>query len=88
MDIDDQISDYMEYLVEVGVLIPDGMDEYGEQSFRINIDLAEIYAPEFAKSHLRETEDAIIDLYEKGLVDMTISDDGEVLYSIKDQPVD
>lgn len=77
---EEAINAYIEYMVDEGVILLDGITDDGEAIYKVDMDKAELLAPEFAAAHLLETEDTVIDLYEKGLVDMTISDKGEVFY--------
>lgn len=77
---DEAIDAYMQYMIDEKVLMLDGIGEDGEPVYKVDIDKAEIIAPEFAKAYLLDTENTVIDLYQEGLVDMSITDDGEVLY--------
>lgn len=75
------INAYIEYLVEEGGLILEGISEDGEAIYRHNMDVLREIAPEYASNHMRELEDALLSLYEKGLVEIEITDSGEVVYS-------
>jgi hypothetical protein len=77
------IHEYIAYLVEEGGLILEGITDEGEPIYRHNMEVLKEIAPEYAANHMRELEDALLDLYEKGLVEIEISDEGEVLYKAK-----
>jgi hypothetical protein len=80
----DDIDQYIQYLVDEGGLVLTSIDEDGQPVYRHNMEVLEVIAPEYAAMHLREIEDAIISLYEKGLVKMDITDEGEPVYSLAD----
>jgi len=80
---EDAIHEYIAYLVEEGGLVLEGITDEGEPIYRHNMEVLREIAPEYAANHMRELEDALLDLYEKGLVEIEISDEGEVLYKAK-----
>jgi hypothetical protein len=78
----DEVEEYIAYLVDEGGLIFQGMDENGEAIYHHNMDILEQIAPEYAAEHRRDIEDTLISLYQKGLVDIVIGDDGEAKYKL------
>jgi hypothetical protein len=80
---DEAIELYVQWLVEEGALVLDGVSEDGEPIYLHNIEKLEELAPEYLALYLKEVEDALISLYAKGYVDIEISDKGEVLYKAK-----
>jgi len=83
-DENDSIALYIEYLIENKGLLLDGITEDGEAVYLYNMDVLERIAPEFAADHLKTISDSVISLYEKGLVEMEITDEGDVLYRAVD----
>jgi predicted DNA-binding transcriptional regulator len=79
-DEDDSIALYIEYLIDNKGLLLDGITDDGEAIYLYDMDVLEKIAPEFAADHLKTISDSIISLYEKGLVEMEITDEGDVLY--------
>jgi hypothetical protein len=79
---DEAIKEYINYLVEEGGLVLNGITDDGEPIYTHNMEVLEVIAPEYAAMHLREIEDTLIGLYEKGLVDIEITDTNEVVYKI------
>lgn len=77
---DEAITEYINYLVDEGGLILEGITDEGEPIYRHNMEVLEVIAPEYAATHMRELEDALLSLYEQGLVELEITDSGEVLY--------
>jgi len=78
----DEVEQYIAYLVDEGGLIFAGMDENGEAVYHHDISILEQIAPEYLQEHLADVENALIDLYKKGLVDIVIDDDGTVKYQV------
>lgn len=83
-DLEDQVASYMAWLVEEGGLVLDGMSEDGEPVYQLVPEILEDIAPEFLAAQYSDLEDTLIDLYEKGLVEITFEDDGSPLYSVPD----
>lgn len=79
---EDAISEYVQYLIDEGGLILESVTEEGEPIYRHNMEVLERIAPEYAAMHLREIEDTLLELYSKNLVDIEITDDGEVVYKL------
>jgi hypothetical protein len=80
MTDDDAMKEYIDYLIEEGGITLEGITDDGEPIYRHNMEILEVIAPEYAKIHMREIEDALLSLYEKGLVEIEITDAGEVYY--------
>jgi hypothetical protein len=75
---------FIDYLIEEGGLVLDGISEDGETIYLYNMEVLERLAPEFAKAHMESIADDVIDLYRRGHVTMEISDEGEVYYNAVD----
>lgn len=78
----DDIDDFIQYLIEEGALVLDGISDDGEAIYLPNIELLQELAPEFLAAHYKDIEDTLIDLYEKDLVNIEVGDDGEIYYGI------
>jgi hypothetical protein len=78
----DETDEYISYLVENGGLIFNGMGEDGEAIYRHDMDILEQIAPEYAAEYRRDIEDALISLYQKGLVEIGFNEKGEAVYKL------
>jgi hypothetical protein len=82
---DEAIDNYIDELIVKGVLVLQSVDEYGEPIFGVDIEKAKEHAPEYLEAYYRDLEDTMIGLFEKGLVDMSIRDEGEVEWSLTEK---
>lgn len=80
MDEDDEAVEFIQYLVEEGGLILDGMDENGEPTYKHDLEVLSRIAPEYVEILFKDIEDSLISLYEKGMVSLEITDSGEVVW--------
>lgn len=85
MPDDEAIDNYIDELIVKGVLVLQSVDEYGEPVFGVDIEKAKEHAPEYLEAYYKDIEDTMIDLFAKGFVDMGISDDGEIQWSLTEE---
>ena len=74
MDDDEKLAHY----IEIGAVELAGMDESGEFIFQITEKARDI-APELWEAHEEHINRSLIDLYEKGLINVTYNDDLEAV---------
>ncbi len=77
----------MEYLISEGAATIDGIDEDGEPVYKFDMDVLEEVMPELHQSMIDDMDKVLLDLFEKGLIDisydenlnaeMTISEEGK-----------
>jgi hypothetical protein len=77
----------MDYLISEGAAEIDGVDEDGEIIYKFDMDLLEEIMPDFHQVLLDDMDNILIDLYQKGLIDvsydeelnaqMTVSEEGK-----------
>ena len=92
MEEPDDVDETMEYLFEVGALVPSGMDN-DEMTYQWADDLVLLAIdPElidikraFMKVVYREIEDSLISMFDKGFVEMDIDDDLQTVWSVTDK---
>ena len=70
MDHEEDISKFMNYLMENNALNLYGMTESGDMTYRFDFDVLEKIAPEFYKMMMDDINDSIFELYKKGYVDV------------------
>lgn len=66
---EEEFNSLMSYYLEVGAVEVAGVLEDGEFIYKIT-DLAEKVAPELWQLHISAVDDAILELYKKGLVEV------------------
>jgi hypothetical protein len=80
MDNDEKL----EYYIEIGAVEIAGIQEDGEFLYEIT-EKAKDIAPELWESHLEYIDNTILDLYEKGLVNIEYNEDLEASISVSEE---
>jgi len=65
----------MERLVEEGAAILDGIDEDGEPIYKFDMNLLEEVMPELHQAMMDDMDKVLIDLYQKGLIEISYDED-------------
>lgn len=73
---DEQVESIFEFLVQTGAIELTGMNSFGEPAYRVTEKCEEIF-PEFYKVHKESISQMANDLWQRGLVDITFTDDAE-----------
>lgn len=76
MNSEEQVSVIFEHLLATGAIVLTGMSVYGEPSYRVTEKCAEIF-PEFYRAHREEVNSIAYDLWARGLVDISFTEDSE-----------
>lgn len=85
---DKEVSDFIKFLVDMGVLKPLGYDvEIGEDLFIIT-DKAQELLPELTNAREKETNAAIFELWQRNMLDVIFDDDGSPLVSLNKNSTD
>jgi membrane protease subunit (stomatin/prohibitin family) len=74
----------MSYYIEIGAVELVGMDESGEFIFKIT-DHAKEVAPELWAAHQEHVENSIMELYERGLINITYDDNLEAYIEMNEE---
>lgn len=77
-------EDSMEYYLSIGAIELAGMDEDGEFIFNIT-DRAKKLAPELWQAHQDHVDESLIELYNKGLINVTYNDNLEATIEMSDE---
>jgi hypothetical protein len=85
MPDDEAIDNYIDELIVKGVLVLQSVDEYGEPIFGVDIEKAKIHAPEYLEAYYKDIEDTLIGMFEKGIVDFDVSEEGEIEWSLTEK---
>jgi len=74
-------TEKLEYYMEIGAIELEGVDENGEIIYSIT-ELAQELAPELWESHEEYISKSMIDLYERGLVEIEYDENLEATFKI------
>jgi hypothetical protein len=74
----------LEYYIEIGAVEVAGIQEDGEFLYEIT-EKAKDLAPELWESHIEYIDNTILDLYEKGLVQIEYNEDLEASISVSEE---
>jgi hypothetical protein len=81
MDEDREDEMQLEYYLEIGAITLVGMDEKGEIIYSIEEKAKEI-APELWEAHMKYVDESLMELYEKGLVQVEYDENLEAMLHI------
>ena len=74
----------LDYYIEVGAVSVEGIDEEGEFIFLIT-EKAKDLAPELWQAHMDYIDDAMMKLYEQGLVDVSYDENLEATFNLTEE---
>jgi Tfp pilus assembly ATPase PilU len=75
----------MEYLVSEGAAIIDGMDEDGELVYRFDMEVLDEVMPELYQVLVNDMDQVLIDLYKKGLIEVSYDEELNAQMSISEE---
>jgi len=75
----------MEYLISEGAAILDGIDENGEPIYKFDMDVLEEVMPELHAVMQEDMDQVLVDLYQKGLIEVSYDENLNALMSISEQ---
>jgi hypothetical protein len=76
------------YLMDVGAITIDGISKDGELLFKIDQELMKEYCPELLEVFNEDLEESLIDLFNKGLVDIQYNENLEAIFSVSNEAID
>jgi hypothetical protein len=79
---------FLEKLVELGIAELNGMTKDGEVTYNFDMIRMKELMPELYEVMIEETEQALVDLYEKGIVDIEYDENLEPYFSIPEEARD
>ena len=82
---DEEHQAIMEYLVAEGAAILEGIDEDGEAIYQFDMEILEEVMPELYAVMQQDMDQVLIDLYEKGLIEVSYDEDLNAIMSISEQ---
>lgn len=75
----------MEYLISEGAAILEGIDEEGEPIYMFDMEILEEVMPELHAVMQHDMDQVLVDLYQKGLIDVSYDEDLNALMSISEE---
>ena len=72
---DEEHRQIMDYLVEEGAAIFDGIDEDGEPIYKFDMNVLEEISPELYQAMMDDMDKVLIELYQKGLIEISYDED-------------
>ena len=82
---DEEADDFVERMIEAGILVEDGFDEDGELTYTYNFELMKILLPEMYEEIMNGINDNLIDLYEMGLIKIEYNEDLKAVFSATEE---
>lgn len=82
---DEEHMEIMEYLISEGAAILEGIDEDGEPIYMFDMDVLEEVMPELHAVMQEDMDQVLVDLFQKGLIDISYDEDLNALMSISEQ---
>lgn len=80
----EQEDQYFAYLLEVGAMEIDGVNDEGDLLFKPNPEKMKEYAPEMYEMMMQDINDNLMELYKQGLVKMEYNEDLQPMFDISD----
>ena len=82
---DEEHQAIMEYLIAEGAAILEGMDENGEPVYKFDMEVLEEVMPELHAAMQQDMDQVLVDLYQKGLIEVSYDENLNALMSISEQ---
>lgn len=82
---DSNHKDIFEYLLAEGAASLDGIAEDGEPVYKFDMDVLEEVMPELHAVIQEDMDQVLVDLYQKGLIDVSYDEDLNALMSISEE---
>jgi|LakMenE18May11ns_1017448.scaffolds.fasta_scaffold9917329_7 hypothetical protein len=73
------------YLMDVGAINIDGVSKDGELLYKIDPDKMREYCPELLEVFNEDLEESLMDLFNKGLVDVQYNENLEAIFSVSNE---
>ena len=78
-------QEIMEHLISEGAAILDGLDENGEPIYKFDMDILEEIMPELHAVMQEDMDQVLVDLYQKGLIDVSYDENLNAMMVISEQ---
>jgi hypothetical protein len=85
---EDETDDFVERMIEAGILVEDGFDEDGELTYTYNFELMKVLLPEMYDEIMTGINDNLINLYELGFVKVEYNEDLKAVFSATEEGIE
>lgn len=82
---EDESNDFVERMIEAGILVEDGFDEDGELTYTYNFELMKVLLPEMYDDIMASINDNLMNLYEMGFVKIEYNEDLKAVFSATEE---
>jgi hypothetical protein len=82
---DDEADDFVERMIEAGILVEDGFDEDGEFTYTYNFELMKVLMPDMYDQIMIGINDNLIALYEMGFIKIEYNEDLKAVFSATEE---
>ena len=82
---EDESEDFVERMIEAGILVEDGFDEDGELTYTYNFELMKVLLPEMYDDIMTGINDNLISLYQMGYVKIEYNEDLKAVFSATEE---
>lgn len=82
---EDESNDFVERMIEAGILVEDGFDEDGELTYTYNFELMKVLLPEMYDDIMAGINDNLISLYQMGYVKIEYNEDLKAVFSATEE---
>ena len=78
-------EELMQYLVSEGAAILDGISEDGEPIYKFDMDVLEEVMPELHQALVDQMDQTLVDLYQKGLVQVSYDENLNAMITVSEE---
>jgi len=82
---EEESNDFVERMIEAGILVEDGFDEDGELTYTYNFELMKVLLPEMYDEIMTGINDNLMNLYEMGFVKVEYNEDLKAVFSATEE---
>jgi hypothetical protein len=84
---EEESNDFVERMIEAGILVEDGFDEDGELTYTYNFELMKVLLPEMYDDIMAAINDNLMNLYEMGFVKIEYNEDLKAVFSATEEGI-
>lgn len=83
--LNEEHQELMEYLMSEGAASLDGIDEEGQPVYKFDMEILEEVMPELHQAMIDDMDQVLIDLYQRGLVEVSYDENLNAQISISEE---
>ena len=82
---EEETEEIIEYLVSQGAAEWDGMDEFGERTYKFNMDILKEIMPDLYNEIMLDVDNTMLGLFNDGLVDIEYDESLNAMFKVSDK---